>query len=132
MDMDMDMDSAVARLVQELRWSDQTARLGFRASFRCEYCDRDLLASVDTLWWTLEVDHLVPRAAGGDDAIDNLVFACIQCNRLKRTWDPRSTAPNGSRAPLIAAARGYIAEQRTVKERELAETRRIVEAVGRG
>ena len=28
----------------------------------------------------LHVDHIVPRAAGGEDIAENLVTACVRCN----------------------------------------------------
>ena len=30
-----------------------------------------------------EVDHVVPRARGGTDHLDNLQLLCSHCNRLK-------------------------------------------------
>lgn len=50
-----------------------------RDDSRCQYCGRGI-AEVP-----LEVDHRVPRSAGGTDAIDNLVTACRDCNRGKYT-----------------------------------------------
>jgi 5-methylcytosine-specific restriction endonuclease McrA len=32
----------------------------------------------------LEVDHKVPVAQGGSDALDNLQTLCVDCNRGKR------------------------------------------------
>lgn len=48
-----------------------------RDRFVCTYCGGH---PPDVL---LEVDHVVPRAAGGSDEIDNLVTACWNCNRGK-------------------------------------------------
>jgi hypothetical protein len=48
-----------------------------RDRFTCTYCGGH---PPDVL---LEVDHVVPRAAGGSDEIDNLVTACWDCNRGK-------------------------------------------------
>ena len=31
----------------------------------------------------LEIDHFQPRAAGGSDKLENLVYCCTTCNRLK-------------------------------------------------
>ena len=33
-----------------------------------------------------EVDHVMPRAAGGRDTPDNLVGCCIPCNRTASGW----------------------------------------------
>lgn len=49
-----------------------------RDGFTCQYCGR---RPPDVI---LEVDHVQPRAAGGDDDPLNLVTACFECNRGKR------------------------------------------------
>jgi len=48
-----------------------------RDRFTCCYCGK---TGGETL---LEVDHVVPKSAGGKDAIDNLLTACLECNRGK-------------------------------------------------
>lgn len=45
-----------------------------RDGFRCRYCGASAASSV------LHVDHVVPESAGGEDAADNLVTACADCN----------------------------------------------------
>lgn len=57
-----------------------------RDQFACVYCGR---TPPDV---TLEADHLIPRAEGGTDDLDNLVTACWDCNRGKGAV-PLSTAP---------------------------------------
>lgn len=48
-----------------------------RAGHRCEYCH-------SPLWLTrAQVDHIVPRACGGTDAVENLALACDRCNGNK-------------------------------------------------
>jgi 5-methylcytosine-specific restriction endonuclease McrA len=49
-----------------------------RDAFACRYCGRKP-PEVE-----LEVDHLVPRSAGGTDDPSNLVTACFDCNRGKK------------------------------------------------
>lgn len=39
------------------------------------------------------MDHFHPQAAGGSDAIENLVYACTACNRFKGDYAP---APGAS------------------------------------
>lgn len=60
---------------------------------RCYYCGltfppeaRPGLAPVldDGTW--LEIDHIVPLAAGGTNAIENLRSACTPCNKRKSAW----------------------------------------------
>lgn len=48
-----------------------------RDGFACVYCGRRTPAV------TLEVDHRIPRCAGGSDDPSNLVSACWDCNRGK-------------------------------------------------
>lgn len=45
-----------------------------RDKFTCQYCGEKAPDVV------LHVDHVVPRADGGDDEILNLVTACVDCN----------------------------------------------------
>ncbi len=48
-----------------------------RDRFTCSYCGR---TPPNVL---LEVDHIIPRAAGGTDDIENLTTSCWDCNRGK-------------------------------------------------
>lgn len=50
-----------------------------RAGHRCEYC----LTSRRVIGMPLVVDHIVPRALGGTDELDNLCAACYRCNEHK-------------------------------------------------
>lgn len=55
-----------------------------RDGFKCAYCGRSDLQ--------LTIDHIVPRARGGNDSWENLVCACTSCNNRKgdRTpWEAR-------------------------------------------
>lgn len=46
----------------------------------CAYCH----AAAPGMHW----EHIIPRALGGPDSIDNLVRACPSCNRAKGRRDP--------------------------------------------
>lgn len=48
-----------------------------RDRFTCSYCGK---CPPNVL---LEVDHVLPRSAGGKDSIENLTTACWDCNRGK-------------------------------------------------
>ena len=48
-----------------------------RDRFTCSYCGK---SPPNVL---LEVDHVIPRAAGGSDDIENLTTSCQDCNRGK-------------------------------------------------
>jgi hypothetical protein len=50
-----------------------------RAKGRCEYCR--LPAARVTL--AFETEHVIPKQHGGSDAVGNLAFACLHCNRHK-------------------------------------------------
>lgn len=47
-----------------------------RDGFRCCYCGR----TPQDHGVALHVDHVVPRAKGGGETLDNLVTACLDCN----------------------------------------------------
>lgn len=49
-----------------------------RASGRCEYCQTQQVIVV-----SMEIDHIVPEAAGGETKLDNLCLACVGCNGFK-------------------------------------------------
>lgn len=53
-----------------------------RYAFACGYCG---VSEVST-GGLLTVDHYRPLAAGGDDSLDNLVYACVRCNQYKHTY----------------------------------------------
>lgn len=55
-------------------WKKIRVRVLRRDGYTCYYCG----AEADT------VDHLVPRAKGGTDDMDNLVAACRSCNYSKQ------------------------------------------------
>jgi len=80
-----------------------TKRMGLlkRDGYRCVYCGRDFLASVESML-LFTVDHLIPKAAGGTAANSNLVSACAPCNELK------ANTP----CPTVAVARMVVFERR--------------------
>ena len=50
-----------------------------RAHRRCEYCQTQQDIVVD-----MTIDHILPRAAGGDNNADNLCLCCAGCNSRKQ------------------------------------------------
>ena len=50
-----------------------------RAGERCEYCH----APEQVFNFAFEVEHILPRAAGGGSTSDNLALACESCNLYK-------------------------------------------------
>ena len=50
-----------------------------RYAYACGYCG----VSETSAGGILTIDHFRPLAAGGDDDLDNLVYACTRCNQYK-------------------------------------------------
>jgi hypothetical protein len=62
------MDARTKRQVQE------------RAGNRCEYCG---LHQIHSPLAALQIEHITPRKHRGDDSLENLALACIDCNLAK-------------------------------------------------
>jgi 5-methylcytosine-specific restriction endonuclease McrA len=56
------------------------ARVRQRAANRCEYCQ---LEQSDSPLAALHIEHIIPKAHGGTDDLENLALACIDCNLHK-------------------------------------------------
>lgn len=56
------------------------AQVRERAENRCEYCQ---LHQDDSPLATLHIEHVIPRVHGGNDNLENLALACIDCNLHK-------------------------------------------------
>jgi len=54
-------------------WAQIRVRVLQRDGYTCHYCRGE----------ATEVDHVIPRALGGGEDDDNLVAACVPCNRSK-------------------------------------------------
>ena len=52
--------------------------IAIRDNFKCVYCNKEFYASNE-----IELDHLHPKAKGGDDSWENLVASCKTCNLEK-------------------------------------------------
>ena len=126
----MSSDAIVQLLVGTGKWSAEAVRMGLRSGFRCEYCDADLLASVDA-YKSWQLDHIVPTSAGGPDEFSNWAVSCHTCNFcLKRKWDPRSSVGEADRGGLILAVRKYVYRERTRILAELADIRSSLVRLG--
>jgi 5-methylcytosine-specific restriction endonuclease McrA len=114
-------------LVTRYRYSAEMVDLAWRARFCCEYCDKDLLRSVDEYEWHWEHDHVVPTNRGGPDRPENWALACRTCNQFKGAWDPRTEAAGREdRDVLVAVTRAYVQRRRTERGRELDEVRSLI------
>ncbi len=86
-----------------------------RDDYRCQYCGKDGLASLDN-WHDCTIDHFVPKKHGGTDDESNLVTCCSYCNAIK-----------GARVfGTLVEARDYVLRQR---EQLLEVFKRVVTAV---
>lgn len=89
-----------------------------RDRFTCGYCGKH---PPDVL---LEVDHIVPRAAGGPDAMENLVTACWDCNHGKS--DRLLDEGSGPTTP----ATGDVQQQITRMQERIEQAQAYLELVG--
>ena len=106
-------------LVKTGKWHHETATLGISANFKCEYCGLDFLESPENykLW---QVDHIIPKRAGGTDALNNKAVACRQCNMdFKSKWNPVETTKTLSREELIERVRAYIKYKKSITQKEI-------------
>jgi hypothetical protein len=71
-------------------------RIQERAHGRCEYC---LLAEEDA-YFSHEVDHIVSEKHGGDTILENLAWACFDCNRFKGSDIASLDRETGTLVPL--------------------------------
>ncbi len=84
----------------------------YRDSFKCRYCGKETIFAGTLMvisrfipeefpyhphwkwnathpaFWELasSCDHILPKARGGGDEINNLVTSCYQCNSIKSNW----------------------------------------------
>jgi 5-methylcytosine-specific restriction endonuclease McrA len=76
-----------------------------RDGYRCQYCGNEFPAP------ELTFDHVVPRAAGGRTEWDNILTACVDCNRDKRDHPADWSGQRGSlHRPLKAPRQPTTAE----------------------
>ena len=84
-----------------------------RDGFICRYCGK---RPPDTI---LEVDHVLPRAEGGGDEQENLVTACVDCNRGK------GAEPLGEKLPHVDELEILAATQEIMERKAALEYSRI-------
>ena len=68
-----------------------------RARNRCEYC----CLSQEGQEARFHVDHVVPRAAGGETNAVNLALACVSCSLYKGARQSAVDPETGEEAPLF-------------------------------
>lgn len=68
-----------------------------RANGRCEYCQTsEWLTGIEC-----EIDHIVPRSAGGQTTAANLCLACTSCNGYKWAKTHAAVPQTGESVPLF-------------------------------
>jgi hypothetical protein len=72
------------------------ARIRQQAGDQCGYC-RSLQRYV---WGTLEIEHTLPKSAGGSSEEENLWLACRPCNRNKSDQTHAVDPVTGQTVPL--------------------------------
>jgi len=80
--------------------------------YECVYCGREMLADF-AAWMSLEVDHLIPVSAGGNDSLENRVCSCNVCNRMKHAYVPEGHE-SMTREQIIEDVRAKVLERRKV------------------
>ncbi len=65
-----------------------------RDRFACQYCGHQPGSEELTL------DHVVPRAQGGESSWTNCVLACVECNKRKADRTPQQAAMRLRRKPV--------------------------------
>lgn len=60
-----------------------------RDRFRCQYCGQRFAGD------DLTFDHVVPRSAGGTTVWENILSACVECNKRKRNVMPNYSGRKG-------------------------------------
>lgn len=122
----MKNDEICKILVNQYGWSQDQIDAGIRAGFKCEYCSRDLLASVDDFdsW---QCDHIIPTTKGGCNGLDNYAIACKTCNFIKRNWIFNENIKNAfNRSKYLDDIRQHILKERSIKQKRLDEMRKLI------
>ena len=97
----------------------------------CVYCGRDLIADIYLFWGFLVNDHLVPRAKGGSDTVENHATSCRTCNAVKGDYMPDGYE-SMNREEIINACRAFIAQKLEGYRHIHDERRRTIEDYPRG
>lgn len=80
-------------MIRRPRAERKLTRVGVfhRDGFVCQYCGRET---------TLTIDHVIPRFQGGRHSWENVVAACIPCNRHKAGRTPEQANMRLRQAPV--------------------------------
>ncbi len=70
-----------------------------RDRYTCQYCGKVVKE--------LTIDHVIPKRAGGQHCWDNVVTACIPCNRKKAGRNPREAGMPLLKEPRPPSKKNY-------------------------
>ncbi|MEN6493764.1 MAG: HNH endonuclease signature motif containing protein, partial [Thermoguttaceae bacterium] len=124
--MDANSLNALKAALARYGWSAEAVELGITNGFRCVYCGRDLLRSIEDydVW---QFDHITPVSKGGPDTAENKAVACKLCNFAKRDFDASKVAgPNASIDELQRIAAAHVEARRKEKRDKLREIKRLL------
>jgi hypothetical protein len=68
-----------------------------RAGNRCEYCKLSQVGQEAAF----HIDHVIPRAAGGQTTLENLALACVSCSLRKWAKQTATDPDTGEEIPLF-------------------------------
>lgn len=68
-----------------------------RAGERCEYCR----FPENLVYFSHQIDHIIPHGHGGSDRLINLAWACFRCNNNKGTNIATVDIPSGQKVWLF-------------------------------
>lgn len=66
-----------------------------RDDYTCQYCGKKITTKA-----YLSADHVIPRCQGGGETYENMVTACMGCNRRKGDQTPRQAGMKLIRRPF--------------------------------
>jgi hypothetical protein len=72
--------SSNQRVLGTQYWKNRRLEVLQRDGYICTYCGEDATS----------VDHVIPRSAGGDHSLANLVACCLKCNGKKGNMQQHS------------------------------------------
>ncbi|GAB6091720.1 HNH endonuclease [Spirochaeta dissipatitropha] len=120
-------DIIFSELLKTGKWGERDILVGIRAKFHCEYCGKYLLDSVES-YKEWNIDHIIPKNAGGKDSDENLALSCRTCNvSLKSRVNLFDEKTKLSRDEKILVIKKYVSEKRKDVEKEITKYRNIVE-----
>lgn len=115
----MDETQSLAVMFQrEFGWGFQNSEGSVRAGFKCEYCGKPQLESVDA-YFSWEIDHI--NLNGGEE-LENIALACRMCNHVKHFHVPKGA----TRSERIADTLRHIEGQLQLKRDELAQLKELL------